>query len=310
MKKSFFSPKVLLITSVAVLFAYLIGVVGVYSFDKFSQARSKEHAAASKQAAYDKLTDEERAIQKTENLLKNSIATVSTSERVFYSYLQRKFDLPKEIGAHGPPIDLYENPRNYPEQIHFLARIAYPEKIVKVAPSLGELDSNIKITNIYSANCDHTALPKNFWPTMEASTNAGGYEAAHVALAFAFMKDNGCNLAPNSQDLKQRSLDEMVQLAVNTNTIADLRYEAIAFLLMDGRMDLVKPEWIDKIVLEQREDGGWSSEVGGYKIDNHSTLLAYWSLLEYSRPTTPYEPLILRPAKQPVGVLQYRQLWG
>lgn len=294
-KTPFFTLKKLLHITAWVLVIYVLiwgGVVVKNMIDHNNRAR----VVNLRQEQVKGLSREEQAIQRAQEYLVGSINTIGTSERIFLSYLQRKFDLPGTLGTEGPPIDLYEDPRTYPAEIHFLARIAYPDRVVTVPPKY-ELDDGVKVTNIYSANCDHLALPANYWRTVEQNVAAGGYYLAHVPLAFVLMKDNGCTLIPGAEDINNKALQELVRLADDPKTIADLRYEAVAFLLLSGKNDLVQPRWIDKIISEQREDGGWSKEVGGNKNDPHSTLLALWSLLEYSRPNTPNEPLIRRPTK-------------
>ncbi len=293
LKTPFFTPRKLIHTVLIVLMVYVFLWGGVLIKSKLERDHNKRINAA-KQTQIKELSKEELAIKKAQDHLMNSISSVDTSERIFFSYLQRKFNLPKVLGAEGPPIDLYEDPRTYPAEIHYLARIAYPDKIVRELPKY-ELDDGVKVTNIYSANCDHIPLPGNFWQTVEQNISTGSYYVAHVALALEMMKNNGCPLPVNADDISERVAKELSNIAGDANVIADLRYEAVAFLFMTDRNDLVKPEWIDRIISEQREDGSWSKEVGGDRNDPHSTLLALWSLLEYSRPNTPDEPLIRRP---------------
>ncbi len=241
------------------------------------------------------LTMEEQAIQNAQDYFVGSVEQVDPSERFILAYLQRKFNLNPKIGVEGPPIDLHEDPQTYPEEKHYLARIAYPNKLVTVAPKL-EPEDKIQLINIYSANCDHLPLPSNFWSTLEQSFQEGSYYMTHVALAFAFMKDNNCPLPPEADNLKTRTIQEMVKLADDPTTTADLRYEAVAFLMLNKQRDLVQPWWINQIVAEQRKSGGWSKDVGGDKDDLHTTILGLWSLLEYYRPNTLDEPMIRRPS--------------
>ncbi len=292
-KNPFFSQKNIVIIILCVFLGYGLLWGGVLIESRVDNNRIKR-ATKAEQDRLNNLSPEEKSILKTQNYLVDSITLADTSERIFLSYLQRKFDLPAKIGVEGPPIDLFEDPRTYPEQVHYLARIPYPDRIVNVPPK-DDLEDGIHITNIYGANCDHMSLPANFWPTMEQSIKTGSYYMTHVALALAMMKDNGCTLPSVASDMENRVTQEMVKVADNPDTVADLRYEAIAFLLLGERRDLVKQSWIDQIIKEQRDDGGWSQEVGGKDNDHHTILLAFWSLLEYSRPNTPDEPLILRP---------------
>lgn len=289
-------PRTLILLTLVVA-AVVCAIYGlVWAQDQSMERERVEQSEKLRIESYNNLSKEEKAILRAETYVADSIHITDTSERIFFSYLQRKYDLGNKIGVSGPPMDLHEDPRTYPEHLHFLARVAYPDRIVNTGPKQSELDDPIKITNIYSANCDHLTLPPNFWPSMEKSIQDGSYYLTHVALAFEFMKDNGCALHPTAQDMSNRVNEGMVKLADDPGTVADLRYEAVAFLLMRGEDDLVKPEWINQIVEEQREDGGWTEKVGGSKNSPHATLLAMWSLLEYSRPNTPDEPLIRRPS--------------
>lgn len=70
--------------------------------------------------------------------------------------------------------------------------------------------------------------------------------------------------------------------------VTDLWIERVAFLLMAGRRDLVRPRWLERIALNQREDGGWgdrwlwiSATKHGRRdptSNEHATTLAVWAL--------------------------------
>lgn len=292
-KSSFFKPKRLLYIAVGVLLAYLLLWVGVLLQNKADHDR-QIRLARLRLAQTEKLSKEEQAILKAQRYLNDSITLVTPSDRLFLDYLQRKFGLDTKLGVAGPSFDLSEDPRTYPEEIHFLARIAYPDRLVTVAPK--SIPEGAVLTNIYSANCDRMPLPDNYWQTIEQNFKTGGYYLAHDALALAFMKDNGCAVPANESDLPARVIAGMVNLAADSNTKADLRYETIAFLQLSGQRDQVRPEWINQLISEQQDDGSWSEEAKDNKSSDHATLLALWSLLEYSRPDTPNQPLIRRPS--------------
>lgn len=293
LKNSFFSRKPLIFIVLGVFLSYGLIWGGALIENRMENNRIRLAIKVEKDRL-NNLSPEEKSILKAQNYLMDSVTVIATSERIFLSYLQRKFNLPSKLGADETPIDLHEDPRTYPEDIHYLARIAYPNRIVKEPPR-HPLEDGIEVSNIYSGNCDHIPLPAIFWPMVEQNIADGGYLMTHVALALALMKDNGCSLPPNADSITSRVMQDLVKLADNPDTVADLRYEAVAFLLLSERRDLVKQSWIDQIISEQRDDGGWSREVGSKKVDNHSVLLAFWSLLEYARPDTPNEPLIRRP---------------
>lgn len=295
----FFARKVLLITITSTFALYILGGFAAHQGGEYLEQRRKEQAIAREKHAFEKLSDEEKAIKKTHAYMPGAITLAGPTERVFFSYLQRKFNLDPLLGSEGPPIPVKRGLGVSPEPINYLVRIAYPDEIVRQKPQHSELESNVAITNIYSANCDHMDLPANFWAVMQESVRLGDYFVSHVALALEMMENNGCAMPPVATDLDNETAQQMVKIIEDPNTVADLRYEAIAFLLMRDHRDLVEQEWIDQITSEQLQDGTWPHKAGDTNTDFHSTLLAFWSLLEYSRPDTPDEPLILRPTKTP-----------
>lgn len=291
----FFSRRVLLITVTSTLVIYILGGFAAHRGGEYLEQRRKEQVTTHEKNVYEKLSAEEKAIKKTHEYMSGAISLAGTTERIFFSYLQRKFDLNPVLGAEGTPIPVHRDPATSPEPINYLMRIAYPDQIVRHPPQQSELESNIAVTNIYSANCDQMDLPANFWIVMRESVQMGGYFVSHVPLALEMMESNDCILPPVAEDIDNEAAQQMVKIINDQTTSADLRYESVAFLLMRDHRDLVKQEWINQIISEQRPDGTWTREVGDNKPDFHTTLLGFWSLLEYSRPNTPYEPLILRP---------------
>jgi hypothetical protein len=293
-KTSFFTRKRLVATATFIFAAYVCLWIGVLISNRLENNHEKQ-IIESRQQKFDNLKPEEKAVINAQNYLKSSKGSIKIDQRLFIDYLQRKFDLDGALGVTQTPIQIVENPATYPQEINFLARIVYPDRIVTVPPR--NVVDGPTLTNIFSANCDHTPLPKNFWLTMNQNYSAGGYYLAHNALAFAFMKDNGCAIPASDAGLPEKTINGMVKLADDPNTNQDLRYEAIAFLCLSGRTDLIKSSWISEVISQQKEDGSWVDEQYP-KDSDHTTVLALWALLEYSHPNTPYEPLIHRPSKQ------------
>lgn len=293
--KDFFSRRNLMLVTVAVLLVYLLMWTTVLVSREVDR-RQEKHAAAVQQKQFDNQSDEQKSIIRAQEYLKSSIGKVGVEQRLLLDYLQRKYDLDKALGAEQNPFPITENPRTYPQEVNFLARISYPNKIVTVPPR--SIVDGPALTNIYSANCDHIALPPSFWPTMEQNYQAGGYSLTHVALALAFMRDNSCEVPAARSDLKSKVLAGMVKLADNPATNPDLRYEAIAFLGLSSDFTEINSKWVDAITEAQQENGSWI-DASDRQNSDHTTVLALWALLEYSKPNVPYEPLIHRPSQQP-----------
>jgi hypothetical protein len=292
--KYFFSRKNLIFVTVAVLLVYCLMWATVL-VSREVHHRQIRHAAAVQQKQFDNQSNEQKSIIRAQEYLKSSIGKVGVEQRLMLDYLQRKYDLDESLGAVQSPFQITESPRTYPQEVNFLARISFPDKIVNMPPR--SVVDGPALTNIYSANCDHMALPANFWPTMEQNYQAGGYSLTHVALALAFMKDNSCQIPTAHSDLRSKVIAGMAKLASNPATNPDLRYEAIAFLGLSGSADQIESAWTDSITTEQKKEGNWIDSTDPQNSD-HTTVLALWALLEYSKPNVPYEPFIHHPAQQ------------
>lgn len=292
-KKQFFSKSPL----IWIFLVSIVLFVGLqFVFIRSTQLENKSLAdnRRGQEEAFDRLPAEQRAIINAEKYLTDNLGAVATEQRLILDYLQRKFDLDMKLNAGTSPITIKTNADNYPLEIHFVERIAYPDKLVSAKPR-NVLDPMSWVT-VYSANCDHTPLPKDFWTKVKQNYSQGGYEMTHILLALSFMKDNGCAVPDQAREIEREVIAAMIQLANDPATNADLRYESIAFIMLAGKYDSVNSEWIQKILSEQRPDGSWSFTLNDGKSNDHATTLALWAILEYKNPNKPYEPLIRRPS--------------
>lgn len=286
------TKRIILLFTIAVFGLYILLATVPFMLVAYTESREKSRAeqAYNEQA---KLSPEEKAINLAEQYLVTNASTIKPAERLFISYLQRKFDRTKGLNIESLPVGLAEDSPRYPQEINLMARIAYPDKLVDRLPE-GEV-SEINYTNIYGANCDHMSLPKDFWQKVQQSVNMGGYYATHVVLMFEFMKDNQCSIPPIGMDIKAGAIESVRGLAQDASTPRDLWYESVAFLMLAGRHDLVDADWITRITADQEDNGSWVDPTVRDAI-GHTTLLAYWSLLEYKYSDKPGEPIIRRPS--------------
>ncbi len=77
---------------------------------------------------------------------------------------------------------------------------------------------------------------------------------------------------------------------------SDIYNERVAFLLYAGHDDRVRRRWIERIILSQNTDGGWTYkksatrtlaqlfglDAGAGQSDTHATFLALYALSEYA----------------------------
>lgn len=293
LKKPFFSRKSIVILATSILAVYILAWASVPVVRKLDQSSHARHAKAAKKK-FDSQSEEVKASLRAQSYLKSTIELAQPSERLFLDYLQRKFKLDSKLGVEGSPFRVSEDKRIYPQEINYLYRIAYPNKLVDQLPK--DKVEGPTLTNIFASNCDHLAIPANYWKTIEENYKQGGYYLTHNALAFALMKDNGCQIPGDRQELLEKTISSMDGIARNSATSADLRYEALAFLQLSGRYDLVSKDQVAQVAAEQNKDGSWG-DASKSKPDviAHTTILGLWVLLEYNQPNLPYEPIIHRP---------------
>lgn len=281
--------------AVIISFGIFVGVQILGFVIADAHRRHGENTIKQQKEAFNKLSAEDKAILNAQKYLVDNLGTVAPEQRLILDYLQRKFDLDPKLNVQNTPLIIKADPNNYPLEIHFVERIAYPDKLVTAMPR-NVLDPMSWVT-VYSANCDHTPLPKDFWPKVRQNYSQGGYEMTHIVLALSFMRDNGCTIPNEAEGIEREVIAAMTRLANDPVTNADLRYESIAFIMLAGGYDSVNNGWIQKILSEQRPDGSWSFTLDDGKSNDHATTLALWAILEYKNPNKPYEPFIRRPDK-------------
>lgn len=113
----------------------------------------------------------------------------------------------------------------------------------------------------------------------------GSYADTHVLAALQLViaqgRDPGGRAAAESDQLA-RSVAAAQDLAA---TVDDLFAERIVFLYWAGHGDLVKAEWLARLVQAQRPDGAWGSGSGqGHNL--HATALATLALLYHEAGAT------------------------
>ncbi len=289
MGKPFFTRRNLLVVVVVALIVYLLFAFVALGSKRIANERHRASVRAAQQR-FDALSPAEKAIRRAETYQMTMTTSAHPFQRLLFDYLQRSYSLPAELSVANSPLDIPTTQTQNAVELRYLARIAFPEKVFK--DSISVPLAGTSLTNVYAANCDNLSLPKNFWDTMQDNYGRGEYDLTHVALAFRFIRDNNCDIPDSAMVLESQVNKGMVTIAGDSATGADLRYEAIAFLLLSGNRSDVKQGWIDQIAKEQMPNGGWAAEAGSKTANDHSTVLAMWALLQYSRPEVKYQPLI------------------
>ena len=212
------------------------------------------------------------------------------SQMINYDYLQRKFNIkdlfPKEaitekLNRHGD-IMIFHNALFYR-----LVDKTFTAKKEVVESDYRNLMTELMLKAIYS---DIYPLEPDFIKKVKEQGKNGGYLLTHAMLSLQWAEENNAFDPKDYMKLKRELAIEMVKLVDKAKEFDDLTIEAVTFLLYTGFDDMVKDDWIVKILEVQQEDGGWKWNSEQKNSDSHPSMLALWALLDWLHPenTTPW----------------------
>lgn len=150
-------------------------------------------------------------------------------------------------------------------------------------------------TNIFvipALYCDRLGLPINYPEMLEEAAKKGDYNLSHVLLACIWIKENGCE-SVISQDFIEDTYRGNVELINSDSFVYDIELEAAAFLCLAGQSDRIDNAFIERVILNQNEDGSWDSP-GIEKW--HSTVLGLMLLLHLQYPSDSHPPMLAPPS--------------
>ena len=127
----------------------------------------------------------------------------------------------------------------------------------------------------------------NFDRDLKKLIVAQGYGVTHAAIAARLARENGCLSAEALATLEAIEVPSMLRIADTEKANLDLFFEVLALLHYLDAGKQVKPEWVERVLAAQHEDGGWGMEPSDTVSRDHPTALALWVLLEVARPGTP-----------------------
>lgn len=219
--------------------------------------------------------------------LKNNLDHVDPLNRLILDYLQRTFNLDWEFSIQKNPVQPLDELQATKEFLAF-QRIALPNQLIDTLP-LANADPMSQMM-MQAANCDHIPLQPDFGELIQANIKRGKYFLTHVAFSLQRMQENNCPYFSfeQQQTIRKEVSDGMVAIIKDVDTSSDLRYEAIAFLIDIGNRNQIQKSWMDQMAQAQLPNGSWSNNA-------HTTILALWALLKYTRTDASNEPLIRRP---------------
>lgn len=280
-KTPFYNPRHLVTIFISILVVY-VGINYFYYLIQGGRQASTQPAVIADDTRY------QQTIDRAQKYFFGPIVTIESAQGLMLDYLYRQYRISEEFNADVSPVMNTETDPVSQQEIAALMRIAYPDSL---ATGLGQSPS----VSAVAANCDHIPPANDFTARMQSDLDKGGYEASHVALGLRIMSNLGCQLPTNAAAMEAQAIRSMKQNIQDPETLADLRYESLAFLSLLGRQNEIQQEWIDQLIAEQNNDGGWRRGLTDNLSDQHATMLALWAVLGYANPQANGEPVIHPP---------------
>ena len=230
------------------------------------------------------------ASQQAEHYLAERGTGLSQADVLLFAYIPRRFSLPQE---RVPLDDAFVN-KPIPEEVSGFLRLVDPEFSIS-SDALASAGTSIDRLTLRALYCDQLPLESNYLYVLSVAARGGGYEATHAALAFQWLHENRCVKPTEVEQLRTQVKNGLVAV-INSRTrlIDDPYVEAVVMMYYAGFGDEVDSGWLNRIVDAQLANGGWPANEGGGEPSDHTTLLAYWAMLEAQHPK-----LVKKPWLQP-----------
>ena len=141
-------------------------------------------------------------------------------------------------------------------------------------------------TTLQALYCDRWSSfnPGSFLHRVDTDISLKGYYLTHALIALMFVKENNCLGCEGALLLEQKAVIGCLDLLFTATEFDDLTIEAVTILQYAGYHHLIKCEWIQEIISAQQDDGGWLWSKQHEVSHTHTSVLALWSLLEYTNP--------------------------
>ncbi|HYD92892.1 MAG TPA: hypothetical protein VEB18_00305 [Candidatus Paceibacterota bacterium] len=132
--------------------------------------------------------------------------------------------------------------------------------------------------------CKIRSLPVGVEQELLAEDQGTGYDLTHRYLGLSYLEGLQCLAGEKhwkARELRTEAARSLYEAArAESFTFSDLAVERAAFLLWGGHGSYVTHDWIDTIMRNQNEDGGWGASPGATISNPHTTALAVWTLVQ------------------------------
>jgi hypothetical protein len=162
---------------------------------------------------------------------------------------------------------------------------------------LERLDTDFDPLTTRALHCDRLGSEAGLEPLLQEGRRQGGYPLTHAALAWAWMLDNGCPLEL-PVDFESGLAAGMASMIKLDDDVTDPEIEAAALLHAIGHGDSVPSAFVEKVVAAQQPNGGFrlSSAANDTRANWHTSVLAFWFLLQHLCPSDERRPMLGEPA--------------
>lgn len=144
-------------------------------------------------------------------------------------------------------------------------------------------------------HCDRIDLGEEYVRQLFDAASKGGYSLTHAALAWAWLEENHCALNV-PQGFETGLVGDMAALIDLDLPVTDLEIETAALLHALGYARRVPPAFIDHVLAAQGPEGGFRLTSASSKAPNfHTSVLAFWLLLQHACPSSTKRRMIAGP---------------
>ena len=162
-------------------------------------------------------------------------------------------------------------------------------------PDLERVSTDFDPVTARALHCDRLELGTDYVSLLINAVSQGGYALTHAALAWAWLQENRCTLAipPNFEMRLVTGMAAMIDL---DDPVTDREIEAAAILHALGYGNYISEAFVDQVLAAQQPGGGFRmSSTSEGKPNWHTSVLAFWLLLQHACPVDGRRPMLARP---------------
>lgn len=160
---------------------------------------------------------------------------------------------------------------------------------------LATLETDFDPLTARALHCDRLNLGAEYITQLLDTASQGGYQLTHAVLAWAWLEENRCVL-DLPQGFETGLVRDMAALIDLDLPVTDLEIETAALLHALGYARRVPPAFIDHVLATQGPEGGFRLTSTSSKPPNfHTSVLAFWLLLQHACPSSTKRRMIAGP---------------